>query len=222
LLTVIVFGALYLFRDNFSPKPQPAASATAAPTSTPTAVPSPSPSATDTATPNPSPTSTVAPTPTPDPGFAFCTTCTSNGFLVEYPLTPQPWQQGPTPDGTGTMFTNPAAQDQFAAFKTPGVTSQSADYWVTTDMQTTFHVTPPSLSTTTIGGDTWAYACVHCQSASNGQQQNNQEQIEVFATVHQGKAYIIELQAQESQFDTVNTQYFEKMLGSFQFVQSTP
>src|SRR5205085_1546065 len=58
LLTVIAFGALYLFRDH-SPKTQivPTATPTSAPT--PTAVPSPSPSATatDTPTPSPSPTS---------------------------------------------------------------------------------------------------------------------------------------------------------------------
>jgi len=41
--------------------------------------------------------------------------------------------------------------------------------------------------------------------------------IEVYATIHQGKAYIIELQALDSQFDAVNTQYFERMLVRFQF-----
>ena len=225
LLTVIAFGALYLFRDNFASKPQPVATATAAPTSapSPTAVSSPSPTATDTPTPSPSPTSTVAPTPTPDAGFAFCgATCTSNGFLVEYPLTPQPWQQGPTPDNTGTMFTNPSATDQYAAFKTPGVASQTANDLVNSDLQANFaskpdYMPPASLSSTTIGGETWIYGIAHYQYTPTVQ-----ERIEVFATVHQGKAYIIELQASESQFDTVNTQYFEKMLGSFQFVQSTP
>jgi hypothetical protein len=39
----------------------------------------------------------------------------------------------------------------------------------------------------------------------------------VYATVHQGKAYIIELQAPDAQFDSANTQYFEAMLGRFQF-----
>src|SRR5947209_503963 len=59
LLTVIAFGALYLFRDHSPSKTQTAPTTTAAPTSapTPTAVPSPSPTATDTPTPSPSPTS---------------------------------------------------------------------------------------------------------------------------------------------------------------------
>ncbi len=215
LLTVVAFGALYLFRDHPA-KTQLAPTATPAPTSipSPTMVPSPSPTATDTPTPSPSPTSTVVPTPTPDPGFVFCTTCLSNGFLVEYP---QNWQTETTSDRTGVMYVNPSAQDQYAAFKTPGTTTQNANDLVTADLQANFHVTPASLSTTTIGGETWAEGIADYQSPSNVQ-----ERIEVFATVHQGKAYIIELQASESQFDTiVNPKFFEKMLGSFQFVQST-
>jgi len=221
LLIVLVFGALYLLRDRSSSKTQtiPTAAPTSAPTAT--AVPSPSPSAsptvTDTPAPDASPSATVAVTPTPDPGFAFCSTCASNGFLVEYPQNPNAWSQGTTTDGTGVIFTNPSAQDQYAAFKTPGATSQNANDLVISDLQTNFHVTPTSLSTTTIGGETWAYAIVHYQSPSNVK-----EQVEVFATVHQGKAYIIELQAPESQFMNVNMQYFEKMLGNFQFLQSTP
>jgi hypothetical protein len=120
------------------------------------------------------------------------------------------------------MFTNPSAQDQYAAFKWPGVTSQSANDLVNTDLQNNFaskpdYVAPTSLSTTTIGGETWAYAIAHYQSSSNVK-----DQVEVFATVHQGKAYIIELEAPENQFANVNMQYFQKMLGSFQFVQSPP
>lgn len=210
LLTVIVFGALYLFRDHSPSKTQIAPTATPTSAPTPTVVPSPSPTATDTPTPSPSPTSTVAPTPTTDPGFAFCSTCASNGFMVEYP---QAWTQGTTSDTTGILFTNPSAQDQYAAFKTPGITKQTANDLVISDLQTNFHVTPSSLSTTTIGGETWAYAIAQYQSPSNVN-----EQVQVFATVHQGKAYIIELQASAKQFADVNNLYFEKMLGSFQFL----
>jgi hypothetical protein len=152
------------------------------------------------------------PTPTPDPGFTFCTQCASNGFQVEYP---QNWQQGQTSDTTGVKFTNPSTQDQYAAFKTPGTTTQTANDLVTSDLQSNFHVTPTTLSTTTIGGETWAYGVAYYPPQSNAP-----EQVEVFATVHQGKAYIIELQALEKDFVNVNNQYFEKMLGSFQFVQS--
>lgn len=223
LLVVIAFGALYLFRGHSTSNPQTAPTATAAPTSvpSPTAVPSPSPSPTPTATPtpSPSPTPTVAPTPTADPGFTFCTTCVSNGFLVEYP---QAWSPGTANGGTDVMFTNSSAPDQYAVFKTPGATTQNANDLVTSDLQNNFaskpgYMPPASQSTTTIGGETWAYGIAYYQSPPNVQ-----EQIEVFATVHQGNAYIIELQASKNDFVNVNTQYFEKMLGSFQFEQSPP
>ena len=214
LLLVLGFGALYLFRSHSTPNPQVAATATPTSVPSPTAVPSPSPSptATDTPTPSPSPSPTTVPTPTPDPGFTFCTTCATNGFQVEYPQT---WQPGTTPDGTGVMYTNPSAQDQYAAFKTPHATQLNANELVNSDLQNTFHVTPPPLSTTTIGGETWAYGVAYYQPSPTVQ-----EQVEVFATVHQGNAYIIELQASKDDFAGINMQYFEKMLGSFQFVQS--
>jgi hypothetical protein len=224
LLILIGFGALYLLRGHSTSNTQ--ASATATPTSapSPTAVPSPSPSPTATATPTPtpSPTPTVVPTPTPDPGFTFCTTCATNGFQVEYPQT---WQPGQTNDGSGVMYTNPSAQDVYAAFKTPGATTQNANELVTSDLQNNYHVSPTTLSTTTIGGETWAYGIASYSAPPS----NTQEQVEVYATVHQGKAYIIELQAHQDNpngppdkngFSTINSQYFEKMLGSFQFVQS--
>jgi len=71
--------------------------------------------------------------------------------------------------------------------------------------------TPTPSSNTTIGGENWSYQIAYYQL--NGQT----ERIEVYATVHQGKAYIIELQAPDSQFDTINMQYFERMLARFQF-----
>jgi hypothetical protein len=71
--------------------------------------------------------------------------------------------------------------------------------------------TPSSSSNATIGGENWSYQIAYYQL--NGQT----TRIEVYATVHQGKAYIIELQAIDSSFEMVNTQYFERMLAIFQF-----
>ncbi len=73
--------------------------------------------------------------------------------------------------------------------------------------------TPTTSSNATIGGENWTYQIAYYQS--NGQT----ERIEVYATLYQGKAYIIELQAPDAQFDAANTQYFESMLGRFQFQQ---
>ncbi len=216
VITVGAFGAVYLLHNTSSGKTPTASRSNASPTSvaTPTSVPSPSP----TPMPSPSPTVTATPTPAPDPGFAWCdVTCTSNGFSVEYPGT---WQQKPTSDSTGTQFTNPSQPDEFAAFKTPGATTANADQLVSSDLNNNFssqpgYITPTPTSTTflntTIGGENWSYQTAYYQF--NGQT----ERIEVYATVHQGKAYIIELQAPDAQFDSANTQYFEDMLGRFQF-----
>ena len=65
--------------------------------------------------------------------------------------------------------------------------------------------------TTTIGGANWSYGIATYQLNSAT------ERVEVFATVYQHKAYIIELQAPDAQFDTLNTSYFEPMLNRFQF-----
>jgi hypothetical protein len=216
IIAVSAFGAIYLLRNH---GPKTAIIPTVAPTVavTPTTAPSPTPSPIPTVTPTPVPSPTVAPTPTPDANFAWCTTCTTNGFLVEYP---QGWNQ--TNDGatTNIRFTNPGANDQYAEFKTPGATTSNASQLVTNDLQTTYasqpgYTPPTGSSTATIGGENWFYEIAYYQL--NGQQ----EQVEVYATVHQQNAYIIELQAATSQFPTVNSQYFVTMLGRFQFQQPT-
>ncbi len=214
LITIFVFGATLLIHSNGSKKEQlfhQNATATSIPT--PTMVPSPSPTATPSPTPSPSPTFT--PTPTPDTGFTLCdNTCTSNGFSVEYPSA---WSQKATTDSTGTQFTNPARPDEFAAFKTPGITNMDAGQLVNNDLnyfsaQPGYKApTPTPSSNATIGGENWSYQIAYYQFNSQN------VRIEVYATVHQGKAYIIELQALDSEFDTVNTQYFERTLVRFQF-----
>lgn len=219
-LAIIIFGAFgafYLLRNNSSSKTHPTANQNASPTTiaTPTLVPSPSPTLSPTSSPSP----TLTTTPAPDAGFIWCdTTCTSNGFSVEYPST---WLQKPTSDSTGTQFTNPSQSDEFAAFKTPGATTMTADQLVSSDLNSFFSQsgnitpTPTPSSNTTIGGENWVYQTSYYQL--NGQT----ERIEVYATVHQGKAYIIELNAPSAQFDAVNMQLFESMLGRFQFQQAT-
>jgi hypothetical protein len=212
LITILAFGATLLFRNTTSNKEQFSnQNATATSIPTPTTAPSPSP----TAVPSPSPSPTLTPTPTPDAGFTLCdNTCTSNGFSVEYPST---WSQKPTSDSTGTQFTNPSQSDEFAAFKTPGITNMNAGQLVNNDLNN-FSSQPgynaptstPS-SNATIGGENWSYQIAYYQLNSQT------VRIEVYATVHQGKAYIIELQALDAEFDTVNTQYFERMLVRFQF-----
>jgi cytoskeletal protein RodZ len=210
LIIVTVFGIFFLQRNqaNQTNNATPQISPTSVPTATPTPIPTP------TSTPTPVPTPTTPPTPTPDPGFAFCDqTCITNGFSVEYPSN---WQQGTTNDGTGVQFTNPSVQDQYAAFKVAGSTSATANQLVNTDLQNNFasksgYSPPTSSQSTTIGGVTWVY------STATYDLSGQTERIQVYATVRQGKSYVIELEAADSVFDTVNTKSFETMLGSFQF-----
>ncbi len=212
IITIFAFGATYLLRKNASNKSQSSHhNATATSITIPTTVPSPSPIP----SPSPSPSPTLAPTATPDAGFTLCdTTCTSNGFSVEYP---GGWSQKPTNDSTGIHYINPSQLDEIAAFKTPGITTMNAGQLVNTDLnnfssqQGYIAPTPTPSSNATIGGENWSYQIAYYQSSVQI------VRIEVYATVHQGKAYIIELQALDSQFDAVNTQYFEKMLVRFQF-----
>ena len=116
---------------------------------------------------------------------------------------------------------NPAQQDEYAAFKVPVAQANSnASTLVDNDLQSGFssqpgYIAPTSKSVTTIGGETWTYAVAYYQL------NNQKERVEVFATVHAGKGYVIELQAADSQFDAVNSQYFQTMIGRFQFLQST-
>ncbi len=215
LISILAFGATLLVRTNNSSKEQLShQNATATNVPTPTIAPSPSPTAAPSPTPSPSPTFT--PTATPDAGFTLCdNTCTSNGFSVEYP---NGWSQNPTPDSTGTQFTNPSQQNEFVAFKTPGiVTNMNAGQLVNNDLnnfasQPGYNApTPTPSSNATIGGENWSYQIAYYQLNSQT------VRIEVYATIHQSKAYIIELQALDSEFDRVNTLYFERMLVRFQF-----
>jgi hypothetical protein len=192
------------------------------PATTPTTVPSPTPTVGMTPTPAPSPTDTTTPTPVttptpaPDPGFAWCpATCTNNGFQVEYP---QNWQSGPASNAPGMQFTSPNAPDIYASFKALGPSQSTASTIAANDLQTTFASQPgytvtQSGSTATISGETWFTTTATYQL--NGQT----ERIMVYAIIHQGNAYIIELQAPDSQFDTVNGQYFNVMLAKYQFLQ---
>ncbi len=98
--------------------------------------------------------------------------------------------------------------------------NSNASTLVDNDLQSGFssqpgYIAPTSKSVTTIGGETWTYAIAYYQL------NNQKERVEVFATVHAGKGYVIELQAADSQFDAVNSQYFQTMIGRFQFLQST-
>jgi hypothetical protein len=135
--------------------------------------------------------------------------------VTEYP---SGWQSGPSSSAAGVQFTNPVQADQLASFKAPGPTSSPAGDILNNNLQTNYasrpgYVPPSATSTTTISGATWVTATAYYQNDIQ------KERVIVFATVQQGKAYIIELQAPDPQFDTVNSQFFNSMLIRYQFLQ---
>jgi hypothetical protein len=200
------------------------ATAVPSPTATMEATPSPVPTATTTPTAEPSPSATaspmVSPTAAPDANFSWCAeTCQPYGFAVEYP---DGWQTGQAVNAAGEQFTNPTQSDQYASFKAPGPTTSSANDLVNNDLQTNFaskpgYTPPASTSSTTISGATWITAIAFYLSDTQ-----QKERVQVFATVYQQKAYIIELQAPDSQFDAVNSQFFNPMISRYQFLSTTP
>ena len=131
ILVVGAFGAVYLLGSHPS---QRTSVPTPVPTSrpTPTVVPTPTPTPVATATPTPIPSPTVAPTPASDANFSWCTTaCTANGYIVEFPMG---GIKGQTSDKTGVQFLNPSSPDVYAAFKTPGATTSTANQLITNDL----------------------------------------------------------------------------------------
>jgi len=228
LLAIIGFGLLYLTRNHSSPKTSTTAAPTATTAATATPLPSPTPSPTPNASPSPtassapantpvpSPSPTTIATPTPDANFSWCQSCSSLGFSVEYP---NGWTQGTTSDEPGVQFQNQTIPQEYAAFKTPNnvTPNTTATDLANTDLQNNFdkqpgYMPPSSQSTATIGGENWVTETASYQPP-NGQK----IQVEVFATIHQSKAYIIELQAAEGQFASENDKYFQVMLSRFQF-----
>ncbi|GAC1378962.1 MAG: hypothetical protein NVS4B7_05410 [Ktedonobacteraceae bacterium] len=221
LVAAIIFSAIYLTREHPAPKVviTPTPISTTAPS--PTSMPSPTPTNTPTPTPTPIPSPTAVPTPAPDANFSWCgSVCTANSFMVEFP---NGWNQGLTSDKTGVQFLNPTQPDVYANFRVSQAQANSnANELIDTDLQHYYasqsnYVAPTSKSTTAFGKDNWTWTYAIANYQLNGQN----ERVEVFATIHLDKSYVIELQATEMQFGNVNTQFFATMFNRFQFVQST-
>jgi hypothetical protein len=210
ILGAAITGGFILFKDRDAQvqKTAPAVAVTRTVTLTYT----PTPAASPTQVPTPSPT--IAPTPTPDPGFVWCgQLCTASNFTTEYPGT---WQAGTTSTTNAIQFVNPVQTDQYAIFKGQGPTVSDAGTLANNELQTSYatqpgYTAPTSTSAATISGETWIKAIAYYQGASQ------QEEVEVLATVHGSKSYIIDLNAPSSQFATVNEQTFGYMIGKLQF-----
>jgi hypothetical protein len=210
-LGTVVIGSLILTKHKDTPVHQTAQiSATTravTPATTPTPILSP--------TPVPTPSPTIAPTPTPDPGFVWCgQLCAASNFTTEYPGT---WQAGTSPTTNAIQFVNPAQADQYMLFKGQGPTVSDAGTLVSNELQTSYanqpgYTAPTSTSAATVSGETWIKALAYYQGSSQ------QEEVEVLATVHGSKAYVIDLNAPTSQFAAISGQAFAYILEKLQFL----
>lgn len=115
------------------------------------------------------------------------------------------------------QFADNSQNDIYAAVKTPSGGSSANDLLTgdLSEFQSQTGYTPPQgTQSTVISGENWNYQIITYQNQSSGQV----EQVVIYATIHQGKGFIIELQAPQSQFPAINSQFFAPMLGRFQFV----
>ena len=219
-------GVLYSVHNNSSRGHNKTASRSTASVTT-AKTPAPGQTAASTPSPTPPPSPSVSPTPSVDPNFTQCATeCASNGFIVEYP---NGWAEAASQDPNGfggeqfsnSSTNNPSLMDEIANFKSAITTAHSPEDLIAADLNSQFanqqnYAAPTSAINAWIDGAKWL-------NESASYQLNNQtEHVEVFAIVYQQRSYIIELQAPESLFNQINTQYFEMMLGRFQFQQSAP
>ena len=114
------------------------------------------------------------------------------------------------------IYNSNLQNDVYAIFRTPGQASDTANNLVANDLNTyyaskTGYAVASSFANRTIGGENWSY------EVSTYQNSGLAEEIVVFATVHASNAFIIELQAPQQLYLTVDSTYFENILNRFQF-----
>ncbi|WP_338251215.1 hypothetical protein [Dictyobacter halimunensis] len=161
----------------------------------------------------------TVPTTVPEAGFTWCgSDCAPDGFIDQFPVG---WQASTLSGVTGFQFVNPQQPDQVAVFKRLDNPTATADQLLAGEIQAVYAgkpgyetPQPPAGQAATIGGETWSTASIAYM--------NNQtkEHVTICATVHQGKNFVLEFQAPDTQFAQVSTAYYNIMIGKFQFTQT--
>lgn len=189
-----------------------------------------------TATAKPTATATAVPTPVVMPGFALYSD-TNAGFSVQYPRT---WTKSEDPN-LFVQFDNTSLADSGTSEygvqvshpdpKASGVAAQADDNstaaaWVDYELGIlqqsmiahgwTFSRVPGPIPAATIAGQTWQSGIANINEVANGQTLN--VRLQVYATIHNGKPYIINVYALTDAFPTGSEQYFAPMLNSFKFL----
>lgn len=178
-------------------------------------------------TPAPTVTATPSPSPSPEIGFRLYTD-KSNGFLVQYP---ERWSLDSTAapviqfsdDSNETGYVLQVALPSPSALSDPSSDPARASTWVNYELNTFAQKYPQNFillnsgsQTREIGGVTWQSGAGLITNNSSG------IHLQVYATVYQGKPYLINLLCAQDRFSAGSLEYFDPMLSSFAFLTTAP
>lgn len=178
-----------------------------------------------TATTRPTATVTMTPSPTAQPGFQIYSD-PSEGFLVQYPRN---WV--PSPVNPGIQFdddaTNPGFEVQILV-PGPDTCSESstkpndASVWVNCELgnlarkwQGNFEQLPGPTPSVAFGNTLWQSGVGLLGTSSP------RLRVQVYATVQNGKPYIINVLANDDRFTFGTSEFFQPMLQSFKFLPAS-
>ena len=182
---------------------------------------------TPTATIAPTPTMTANPTPTTQPGFQIFVD-TGDGFLVQYPVG---WTRQLnnsealfSDDAVDTTFQMQVLLPSSLANASPPGNRNNPTSWVNFAMQSyalgfagRFQQDAGPFPAATFSGTTWQTG----RGLISDQMSQVSIQIQVYATVYQGKPYIISFYAAADAFNVADMVYFKPMRESFEFLPVT-
>ena len=182
---------------------------------------------TGSSTPLPAVTATPSPSPTPQTGFLVYTDKT-NGFLVQYPQT---WSVDSTAspvtqfsdDSNETGYVMQVALPPPSALPDSNSDPAKATTWVNYELNIfaqkypqNFILLDSGVTTREIGGVVWQSGAGLITNNSSG------IHLQVYATVYQGKPYLINLLSAQDRFSAGTLEFFDPMMSSFAFVSAAP
>lgn len=172
-------------------------------------------------------TATPSPSPTPQFGYSVYSD-KSDGFEVQYP---QKWSVDSSAppviqfsdDSNETGYVMQVALPTSSALPNTDSDPALATTWVNYELNIfaqkypqNFILLDSGVSTRVIGGVLWQSGAGLITNNSSG------IRLQVYATVYQGKPYLINLLSAQDRFDTGALEYFDPMLSSFTFMSAAP
>ncbi len=172
-------------------------------------------------------TVTPSPSPTPQTGFLVYSD-KANGFLVQYP---QNWSVDSSAapviqfsdDSNETGYVMQVALPAASALPDTRSDPAKATTWVNYELNIfaqkypqNFILLDSGVTTREIGGVTWQSGAGLITNNSSG------IHLQVYATVYQGKPYLINVLAAQERFDAGTLEYFDPMINSFAFLTAAP